>query len=91
MRTIPDELVGRYLAEGWWTDDSLGDLVVAGLVANSGSSFVVHSAVRPWSGTVGEVEHLARRLAGGLRDRGVHSGDVLAFLVMTHHILVEHG
>ena len=39
----------------------------------------MHSAVRPWSGTFGEVEQIARRLAAGLRERGVGPGDVIAF------------
>jgi acyl-CoA synthetase (AMP-forming)/AMP-acid ligase II len=79
MRTIPAELVTRYEAEGWWTDDTLGDLLARGLAAAPDVEFRVHSAVRPWSGTFGEVELLARRLAGGLRERGVGPGDVVAF------------
>jgi acyl-CoA synthetase (AMP-forming)/AMP-acid ligase II len=39
----------------------------------------VHSAVRPWAGTFGDVELVARRLAAGLRRRGVGPGDVVAF------------
>jgi acyl-CoA synthetase (AMP-forming)/AMP-acid ligase II len=41
----------------------------------------VHSAVRPWSGTFADVERPARRLAAGLRERGVGPGDVVAFLL----------
>ncbi len=79
MRTIPEELVKRYIAEGWWTDDSLGDLVVSGLSATPDTTFRVYSDVRPWSGTFRDVEQIARRLAEGLRRRGVEPGDVLAF------------
>jgi acyl-CoA synthetase (AMP-forming)/AMP-acid ligase II len=43
------------------------------------TEFRAHSQVRPYSGTFGEVEHVARRLAAGLRDRGVGPGDVIAF------------
>jgi acyl-coenzyme A synthetase/AMP-(fatty) acid ligase len=39
----------------------------------------VYSAVRPWSGTFRDVESVARRLAAGLRARGVGAGDVVAF------------
>ena len=39
----------------------------------------MHSAHRPFTGTFGEVELLARRLAAGLRARGVGPGDVVAF------------
>ena len=79
MRKIPLELVTRYEAEGWWTRDTIGDLLTRGLEAAPEAEFHVHSAVRPWSGTFGEVEQVARRLAGGLRARGVGPGDVVAF------------
>ena len=39
----------------------------------------MHSAVRPWAGTFRDVEFVARRLAAGLRDRGVGPGDAVAF------------
>src|SRR6202051_576131 len=78
MRPISDELVQRYQAEGWWTQDTLGDLLARGLAAHPGTTFSVHSAVRPWSGTYGDVELVARRLAAGLRARGVGPGDVVA-------------
>jgi acyl-CoA synthetase (AMP-forming)/AMP-acid ligase II len=79
IRKVPAELARRYEAEGWWTGDTLGDLVARGLRAAPGTVFRVHSAERPWSGTFGEVEQVARRLAAGLRSRGVGPGDVVAF------------
>lgn len=79
MRTIPAELVTRYEAEGWWTRDTMGDLLARGLRAAQGTSFRVHSDVRPWAGTFADVELVARRLAAGLRERGVGPGDVIAF------------
>jgi acyl-CoA synthetase (AMP-forming)/AMP-acid ligase II len=79
MRKIPSELVARYEAEGWWTADTLGSLLAPGLAAAPGAVFKVHSDVRPWSGTYRDVEVLARRLAAGLRARGVGPGDVVAF------------
>jgi acyl-CoA synthetase len=79
MRTIPPALVERYEAAGWWTRDTIGDLLTRGLGTTPDTAFRVHSAERPWSGTFGEVELLARRLAGGLRARGVGPGDVIAF------------
>jgi acyl-CoA synthetase (AMP-forming)/AMP-acid ligase II len=78
MRKIPEYLTKRYVAEGWWTQETLGDLVAGGLAANPATAFYVHSAVRPYSGTFGEVESHARRLAAGLRSRGVGPGDVVA-------------
>ncbi|MEV0709492.1 AMP-binding protein [Nocardia aurea] len=79
MRTIPSELRTRYEQEGWWTSDTLGDLLSRSLAPARDRDFRVHSDVRPWSGTVGEVELVARRLAAGLRARGVGPGDVIAF------------
>ncbi len=79
MRTIPAELVTRYEAEGWWTRDTMGDLLARGLRAAQGTPFRVHSDVRPWAGTFADVELVARRLAAGLRERGVGPGDVIAF------------
>src|SRR5919108_6245318 len=79
MRKIPVELVERYEAEGWWTRDTLGDLLGRALAAAPDADFRVHSAVRPWSGTFRDVELVARRLAAGLRERGVGPGDVVAF------------
>lgn len=78
MRKIPEYLTKRYVAEGWWTQETLGDLVAGGLAANPATAFNVHSAVRPYSGTFGDVETEARRLAAGLRSRGVGAGDVVA-------------
>jgi acyl-CoA synthetase len=78
MRNIPAELAERYIAEGWWTQETLGDLVSGGLQANPTTTFHVHSAVRPFAGTFRDVEIQARRLAAGLRSRGVGPGDVIA-------------
>ncbi|GAA2402004.1 AMP-binding protein [Actinomadura vinacea] len=79
MRTVPEELTKRYEAEGWWTRDTIGDLLARGLAAAPQAGFAVHSAVRPWRGTFRDVELVARRLAGGLRERGVGPGDAVAF------------
>ena len=73
LRTVPEALVRRYLDEGWWTDDSLGDLVADGLAAMAEATFAVYSDVRPWR------EHhrrgracrpRVRRLAAGPRASG---------------------
>ncbi|MBE1549297.1 acyl-CoA synthetase (AMP-forming)/AMP-acid ligase II [Mycobacterium sp. OAS707] len=78
MRKIPVELTKRYQDEGWWTAETLGDLVARGLRANPDTGFVVHSAVRPFAGTFRDVELEARRLAAGLHARGVGPADVIA-------------
>jgi acyl-CoA synthetase (AMP-forming)/AMP-acid ligase II len=77
VREIPDELVRRYEAAGWWTDETLGDLLARGLAAAPDTPFRVHSRARPWAGTFADVERVARRLAGGLRERGVGPGDAV--------------
>ncbi|MWA02425.1 AMP-binding protein [Actinomadura sp. LD22] len=79
MRTIPEALVKRYEAEGWWTRESLGEMLARGLAAAPDAVFRVHSSARPWSGTLRDVERIARRLAAGLRARGVRPGDAVAF------------
>jgi acyl-CoA synthetase len=78
MRTIPVELTKRYVEKGWWTQDTLGDLIAGGLQAKPDAGFHVHSDVRPFAGTFADVEIEARRLAAGLRARGVGPGDVVA-------------
>jgi acyl-CoA synthetase (AMP-forming)/AMP-acid ligase II len=78
MRKIPAELTERYVAEGWWTQDTLGDMVARGLQASPDTGFCVHSDVRPFTGTFRDVEIRARRLAAGLQQRGVRPGDVIA-------------
>jgi acyl-CoA synthetase (AMP-forming)/AMP-acid ligase II len=78
-RTVPPELAARYLREGWWTGRTLGDLLGDGLAAAPDTVFRVHSAERPYQGTFADVERTARRLAAGLRARGVGPGDTVAF------------
>src|SRR6201993_4896512 len=79
MRNIPVELVARYEEAGWWTRETLGQVLARGLQAAPDARFRAYSAVRPWSGTFRDVEQVARRLAAGLRARGVGAGDVVAF------------
>ncbi len=79
LRNIPVELSKRYGEQGWWTSDTLGELLARGLAASPDAGFCVHSAVRPYTGTFRDVERAARRLAAGLRARGVAPGDVIAF------------
>ncbi|MGW0181220.1 AMP-binding protein [Nocardia sp. NPDC003345] len=78
-RVIPPELAARYRDAGWWSDETLGELLARGLAAAPEAAFRVHSRIRPWSGTFAEVERIARRLAAGLRRRGVGPGDLVAF------------
>jgi hypothetical protein len=51
MRNIPVELVTRYEEAGWWTRETLGQVLAGGLHAAPDAEFRVYSQVRPWSGT----------------------------------------
>jgi acyl-CoA synthetase (AMP-forming)/AMP-acid ligase II len=79
MRQIPDALVQQYRDEGWWTDDTLGQFLAQQIAHTGDASFRVHSQVRPYTGTIDDVDLIARRLATGLQRRGVQPGDVVAF------------
>lgn len=79
LRTVPEALARRYREEGHWDDSTLGATVAEGLARRAHLEFNVHSAVRPWSGTFGEVDRMARTLAGSLRRAGVGPGDVVMF------------
>jgi len=79
LREVAPELTRRYVAEGWWTDERLGDVLAAGLDRHRHLTFRARSDVRPWTGTLGDVAALARSVAGGLHARGVGAGDVVAF------------
>jgi acyl-CoA synthetase (AMP-forming)/AMP-acid ligase II len=79
LRTPPEELTRRYVADGSWNDDTLGEILAAGLADGARLECKVRSRLRPYSGTFGDVADLARRVAGGLRARGVAPGDLVAF------------
>src|SRR6478735_12174594 len=79
VRMVPENLAKRYVAEGFWIDRGLGDLVADGLQRLKDEAFVVHSDVRPWRGTIGDVDRAARAFAGSLRARGIGPGDIVLF------------
>ena len=79
VRGMPAELAESYRRQRYWTDDTLADVVERGLRQAAALPFSVRSAVRPWRGTLDDVDRGARRLAGALRRRGVGPGDVVLF------------
>ena len=79
LRTVPEDRARRYRDEGWWTDQTLGEMVDAGLGRIGDLPFRVRSAVHPWRGTFADVDRSARALAGALAADGVGPGDVVVF------------
>lgn len=79
LRTPPADLTGRYVADGSWNDDTLGEILAAGLADGAQLACKVRSKLRPYSGTLGDAAELARRIAAGLRARGVAPGELVAF------------
>ena len=69
----------RYEAAGWWAPETLGQRLFDRLTANRDVPFVVHSSTRPWKGTFADVLELSLRVAAGLVECGVRSGDVVSF------------
>lgn len=78
LQPLP-ETAELYAREGWWDGRSLVDLLTAGFERYDKTVFRIHSETRPYSGTVGEVATLARRLANSLLDGPLQAGDVIAF------------
>lgn len=77
---VPDAArAARYRREGWWNDESLGQLLGAGLHDAAAEAFVVRSHTRGHAGTLGDVDDLARRVARGLMARGIGPGSTVAF------------
>jgi acyl-CoA synthetase (AMP-forming)/AMP-acid ligase II len=75
----PEELRRRYLAEGWWRDETFGRFLDGLLAANAHREVRIWSETHPHRGPVRDVHDLARRLAGGLAARGFGPDDVIAF------------
>ncbi|HEY6429587.1 MAG TPA: AMP-binding protein, partial [Acidimicrobiales bacterium] len=79
LRFPSPELARHYRDSGWWNDDTLADIAFRGVVRSSAVPCKVRSRTRPYSGTVGELGEMGRRLAGTLRCQGIGAGDVVAF------------
>ena len=79
LRKPPDDLRARWAQDGLWSDEPIGPMIDGFLAAHGGATFRVRSERRPFDGTLADVHHLARRVAGGLCARGVGPGDVVAF------------
>jgi acyl-CoA synthetase (AMP-forming)/AMP-acid ligase II len=73
------ERARRYLADGLWTDETLGSVLADGFAAAPDNVVAFRSDVRPWRGTFAEAADRARRVAGGLLAAGVKAGEPVAF------------
>ncbi len=78
-RQVPAALEQQWVEAGYWDDETLGTRLDRALFEHAGQSFVIHSLERPWSGTFGELRERAQRVAWALADRGVRTGDAVAF------------
>jgi acyl-CoA synthetase (AMP-forming)/AMP-acid ligase II len=78
-REIESERAQRYVRDGFWDDQTFGSLLADGLREAAAQPFTVRSDRRPYRGTLGDVDGLARQVAAGMRARGVAPGDAIAF------------
>jgi acyl-CoA synthetase (AMP-forming)/AMP-acid ligase II len=79
LRAVPPALSRGYVRDGYWTDETLGEVLAGALERNRRHPFHVRSDVRPYVGTFADVHAMARHVAGWLRAHGVGPGDVVAF------------
>ena len=79
LRVITPGLTDRYVGAGWWRDDTVGQMLAGAIGERPETTVKIRSSVRPWTGTFGDVLDAAYRVAGGLRERGIGAGDVVAF------------
>jgi acyl-CoA synthetase (AMP-forming)/AMP-acid ligase II len=77
---VPDgDRRAAYLRDGWWNDETLGQLLSEGLRDAADHDFVVRSETRPFRGALRDVDAMARGLARGMARRGIGPGSIVAF------------
>jgi acyl-CoA synthetase len=76
---LPDDLRQHYLETGLWDDTSLASLLVTGLRARPELMLQVWSKTSPQQLSFSGLESLSRRVASGLRVRGVRPGDRVVY------------
>lgn len=81
LRDVPMELRERYLAEGWWTDDTFASFLAREISATPDLTFRVWSESHPYVGTIGDLYEQSLRLATSLHGLGIRAGDVVAYQV----------
>ncbi|MCU1658377.1 MAG: fadK 5 [Pseudonocardiales bacterium] len=73
------ELCARYRAEGWWSGETLRDLLASALHSSRERVFAVHSRDGMHRMSLRDVADLGRRVGTGLRRLGIVPGDPVAF------------
>jgi acyl-CoA synthetase len=73
------ELCARYRAEGWWSGETLRDLLASALHSHGERTFTVHSRSGTRRMSLREMADLGRRVGTGLRRLGIVPGDPVAF------------
>lgn len=68
-----------YRRAGYWTDETFAGFIDRRVDADPGMRVRIWSDVAPRSTTVGEIRERSRRIATGLRRRGIGLGDVVAY------------
>lgn len=81
LRDVPSELRERYLAEGWWTDDTFASFLAREISATPDLTFRVWSESHPYVGTIGDLYAQSLRMATSLHGLGIRAGDVVAYQV----------
>jgi acyl-CoA synthetase (AMP-forming)/AMP-acid ligase II len=79
VRPVPADLARRYRDEGWWTDETVGQILAEGLAAAPSQRLLFFSDATPFQGTFADGAAMARQVAGALVARGVRPGDPVAF------------
>ena len=68
-----------YRSDGLWTDETFAEFIDRRVDADPSVRVRVWSDVVPRTTTTGEIRHRSRRIAAGLRARGIGVGDVVAY------------
>jgi len=79
LRATSAEFARRYRAEGFWTDETLGEFAEARLRASDDRELRIWSATRPARILLRDQCERALRIAAGLRRIGVGAGDIVAY------------
>ncbi len=72
-------LCETYRREGLWTDETFAEFIDRRVAADPAMRVRIWSDVAPRTTTTGEIQQRSRRIAAGLRARGVGEGDVVAY------------